>query len=113
MNDFLKKYYCKFTAILTDNGNKVNLLLLIGLVTFIVIWVDLDSDLAVQKNEIESVVATLTNSINTLSIDSSAILLIEPPVLGVISVNNFNPSITHVIDFPKGRSPPLQNQNIC
>jgi hypothetical protein len=108
-----KKYYPRFIEILKENGLEVNLLLLVALVTFVVMWVDLDSDLAIQKNEIDSVVATLTNSINTLSIDVSSILIIEPPFLGILTTYNFNPTNTDIIDFPKGRSPPLQIQSSC
>ncbi len=113
MKGFIKTYYPRFVEILKENGLQVNLLLLVALVTFVVMWVDLDSDLAVQKNEIDSVVATLTNSINTLSIDSSTILVIEPPFLGILASYEYKPTNTDILDFPKGRSPPLQNQISC
>lgn len=107
MAKFLQNKKSSFIRFIKENGLSVNLLLLLGISAYIIIGIDLESELAVQKEEISSVVATLTNSLNTLSFDSADILIVEPPELGVIQTLNINPVTTHVTDFPKGRSPPV------
>lgn len=112
MENKILKYYYNLKEIIRENGFEVNFLIFISIFTFVIIGIDLDSDLAVQKNEIDSVVATLTDSINTLYLDATNVLIIEPPLLGVISSYNEILKTTFVIDFPRGRSPPLSNSHI-
>jgi hypothetical protein len=103
----LEKYLLKVSEFLSENGSKVNFLLFAAFLTFLIIGIDLDSDIAVQKDEIDSVVATLINSINTLNLDATEVLTIEPPLLGVLSSFDIKPHTNEVSDFPTGRSPPL------
>ena len=112
MEDKILKYYHNLKEIIRENGFNVNFLIFISIFTFVIIGIDLDSYLAVQKDEIDSVVATLTDSINTLNLDATNVLIIEPPLLGVISSFNEILKTTFVIDFPRGRSPPLTNSHI-
>jgi hypothetical protein len=103
----LDKYVIRFLEFVNENGLAVNFLLGAAIVTFVIIGIDLETELAVEKEEIASVVATLTNSINTLSLNSTDIVVTEPPVLAILYSYDVITPITDVSDFPKGRSPPL------
>jgi hypothetical protein len=101
------KYVIRVIDFVTENGLTVNFLLAAAIVTYLIIGIDLETELSVQKEEIDSVVATLTNSINTLSLNSTDIVVTEPPVLAILYSYDVITPITDVTDFPKGRSPPL------
>ena len=97
----------RFLDFVCENGISVNFLLASAIVTYLIIGIDLETELAVQKEEIASVVATLTNSINTLSLNATDVIVTEPPVLAILLTYDVITPITDVTDFPKGRSPPL------
>jgi hypothetical protein len=102
-----RKIFDKITVFFKQNSFTVNILLFLGLFTFLVIGIDLDSELAVQKDEIDAVAAILTNSLNTLSLEASDILIVNPPLIGVLSDYELILSNAYVIDPHRGRSPPL------
>jgi hypothetical protein len=102
-----RKIFDKITVFFKQNSFTVNILLFLGLFTFLVIGIDLDSELAVQKDEIDAVVATLTNSLITPCLEASNFLIINPPLIGFLSDYELIPSNAEVIDPHSGRSPPL------
>lgn len=92
--------------VLKDNSLSVNILLLLGLFAFILITVDLDTELSVQKDEISSVVCVLDESIGTLQLDAPDIITIDPPIVGYIPPINYSNSDNDVVTFPSDRAPP-------
>ncbi len=92
--------------VLKDNSAPVNILLLLGIVTFIIVTIDLDTELSVQKNEITQIVATLDQSINTLQLDALDNAIVEPPLVGLIPHITFLSSDNDVVTLPEGRAPP-------
>jgi len=107
LKSLVNKYKQQLSAFLDENGRGVNFLLVLGITTFIIVWIDLNSELAVEKNEIEYVVAVLAKSINTLNIDTLNFLIVDPPVESVVLLYNDDYSTTDVLRNPTGRSPPL------
>ncbi len=93
--------------VLEGNSLSVNILLLLGLLTFIVITIDLDTELSVQKDEITQIVATLDKSINTLHLDVLDNSIIKPPLVGLFPLITFLKSDNDVVTLPEGRAPPL------
>jgi hypothetical protein len=91
---------------LKENNLSVNILLLLGLLAFVVITIDLDTELSVQKDEITQVVCVLDESIGTLQLDALDIITIDPPVVGYISPINYSNSDNDVLTLPSDRAPP-------
>lgn len=62
----------------SDNGLAVNLLIFISIVAFAVITIDFNTELSVQKDEINQVVGVLNESISSVQLDAGDNLIIEP-----------------------------------
>ena len=86
---------------------KINFLLGLGLFTFIIIGVDLGSELAVDRDEINSVVATLDESISSQLLNNSDNIIVNQPQTGIIIQSDFYYYTTELYNIPQDRAPPL------
>jgi hypothetical protein len=91
---------------LKGNSLSVNVLLLLGITAFILISADLESDLAVQKDEISQVVSVLTDSEDTVGIAPEADMIIEPPLTGVLITEKFSFDYEKPVAIESDRAPP-------
>ncbi len=108
VNRHIKRISNKLSDIpfLKENSLTVNILLLLGVIIFVVITVDFNTELSVQKDEITQVVGTLNQSINTLHLDASVNIIIKPPCVGIIPPVTFFNSDNDIIARPCDRAPP-------
>lgn len=93
--------------ILKDNPLSVNILLLLGLITFVLITVDLDTELSVEKDEISTIVCILDESIGTLQLDVFDFITTDPPVVGFVPPLIYSNSYNDVVTNPSDRAPPF------
>ena len=92
-----------------ENGTAVNLLIFMGFLLFVIITLDFDTELSVQRDEITYVVATLNNSVNTLDSGSNVSLIIDPPQTGVVQLIIPSFKNNDQITLPDGRAPPVSS----
>jgi len=99
------KYYINIIfSSLSQNSFSVNLLLFLGLTAFILIGIDLGSELSVQKDEITVVVGNLENVINlNVSFSGSSNPL---PLSGLIPTLHFSFSDNIFLTLSQNRAPP-------
>lgn len=86
---------------------KINFLLGLVLFTFIIIGIDLESELAVDRDEISYVVATLNESISGQLLNNSDYLTFEIPQIGLITQSDFYYYSAELYNIPQDRAPPL------
>lgn len=86
--------------------SKTIILIALGITAYVIITVDLGSELAVEKDEIGYTLATLTNSLTNVNFVTHGFLIINPPFLGVVPPIIYSFLCNDIINFPKDRSPP-------
>jgi hypothetical protein len=93
-------------SFINGNSPQVNLIILLGALTFIIIGIDLDSDFAIKNHEIDRVIAVMQHvSTGTTFLDCN-FLLVEPPVIGIIISLDTSIISYDVLNLPRDRSPP-------
>ncbi|GEM_PF-3388745 len=104
---FRKKLKRNFVSdFLKENGLGVNLLLLLGFVLLVIVTVDLNTDLSVEKKEIECVFCTITPNIPHLDLNLQRVKDFVVPCVGIILMEDdtITNRICYSPDF--GRAPP-------
>jgi hypothetical protein len=104
----LKNIFNRFvnSPYIAGNDFKTNFLLALSFITFVIIAIDLETEMAVERDEISSVVATLEESISTIQLDHSDQNTIKPQPAGLIVLaesSSYNPEL---YNLPHDRSPP-------
>jgi len=104
-----KDFFDKIRSLpfIKNNSIQVNIILLLGAFTFIVIWVDLNSELAVEKNEIEYVVAVLENTNEAVSFADLHAFIFDLSLNGVLPIYTVPIQTNDVLSLPRDRSPPV------
>jgi hypothetical protein len=95
----------------SSNGFKTNLLIFLAFVTYIIIVVDLNTEYAVEHDEIDQVIAILDKTIDGLDADILQIIDNALPFLGIICHEEKYIYFTETTEFPTGRAPPAYNFN--
>jgi hypothetical protein len=90
-----------------NNSFEVNIIILLGAFAFIVIGVDLNSELAVEKNEIEYVVAVLENTNEAVSLSDLSAFIFNLSLNGVLPIYIVPIQTSDILSLPRDRSPPV------
>jgi hypothetical protein len=88
------------------NSREVNLILLLGALAFVIIGIDLNSELAVKNHEIDRVIAVLHHVSTCTTFLNCNFLLVEPPVIGIITSYDTSIKTFDILNLPRDRSPP-------
>lgn len=96
----------RIKAFIADNGFQTNLILALGLLAYVIIIIDFDTDIAVQRDEIDYVVAVLSKSLNDAGLDILTIIDFKPPFQGFVFSYNEKVLFSETLEFPTGRAPP-------
>ncbi len=89
------------------NSQEVNVLLFMGMFTFVVFVVDINSELAVEKNEIEYVVGVLQNSNQSITLVDISGIIFNLDTEGIILPYNTPIQTNDVLSLPRNRAPPI------
>jgi len=102
---FIKNIFDRF-PFLKENTLQGNVIFLLGVITFILITIDLQTELAIEKNESLSVCELLDQYDDTPILDTFDIIKIDLPFISNIFYSQ--PNIIHVDSFTclKDRAPP-------
>ena len=95
--------------VLRDNTLQINFLIVLAAFTYIVITVDLQTEMAVEKDEISSLVAVLVQSQNLSLTDVPLDIKIELPLLGIIPATSIQVTHNDVFSCLMVRGPPVLN----
>jgi hypothetical protein len=98
--------YIKQLPFIEGNSPSVNILLFLLAVAYFTIIADFDKDIAIKKNEVGIITATVSKSIHT---DCSGILVSIEKIPTLKIAYHLDPSPIYNSDaglFPPGRSPP-------
>lgn len=77
------------------------------MLSFVIITIDLDTELSVQKDEISQCVGTLNESIDSIHLDASDNnLTIVPPIIGCVQDMIFCNPDNDVLTLHSNRAPP-------
>jgi hypothetical protein len=98
--------YRKVSSFLVENGIKANLILFLGLLAYVIIGVDFDTEYAVQQDEISYVIGVLNRSLNDAGLDILTIIDLKPPLIGLIITIDDVIVVSSTIEFPTDRAPP-------
>jgi hypothetical protein len=102
---FVKNIFDRF-PFLKENTLQGNVIFLLGVITFILITIDLQTELAIEKNEALSVCELTDQYDDTVTFDTPDNIKIDLPF--VSNIFYIQPNIIHVDSFTclKDRAPP-------
>lgn len=107
-NKFLNasdKFFSRI-PLLKNNSLQLNFIILLASFTYIVITVDLQTDMAVEKGEIATFSAILTNSFNSSAVDVPFDSYLTFPLIGFIHHDTIRVIHSEVSLCLKDRAPP-------
>jgi hypothetical protein len=104
----LKKLENIFSRIpvLKENTLQVNILVILFVFTYIVITVDLQTEMAVEKDEISTLTGVLVQTFNLSLIDLPFGTIIDFPLLGFIPATSIHYDHSDIFTCLKARAPP-------
>lgn len=88
------------------NPPKINFLILLGAFAFVVFVVDINSEMAVEKDEMGYIVGVLENSIEELTLSELSVTIFNLNEQGVLKTYNVPIQTNDVLSLPRDRSPP-------
>ena len=92
--------------VLRDNTLQVNILIVLAVFTYIVITVDLQTEMAVEKDEISTLTGVLVQTFNLSLIDVPFGTTIDFPLLGYIPATSIQYDHSDIYTCLKARAPP-------
>jgi hypothetical protein len=93
--------------LLASNSQEVNVLLFLGIFTLVVFVVDINSELALEKNEIEYIVGVLHNSNESVTLADLSSIIFHLDTEGIILPYNTPIQTNDVLSLPRNRAPPI------
>lgn len=89
-----------------ENTFHANLILILGIFTFIVITIDLQTEMAIEKDEISSIVFILEQTIDTTLLNKPLILNLDFQFVGIIPETFTHRIFNEVFTCLQDRAPP-------
>lgn len=100
------KMTARIKAFIAKNGFRTNFILVLGLLAYVIVAIDFDTDFAIQRDEIDYVVAILSKSLNEAGLDILTIIDFKPPFQGIVLLFDENILFSESLEFPTNKAPP-------
>lgn len=102
-SNYIEKLFKKISTnpFLKGNNFQANTLLFLGVITFIIICIDLNSEIAVERDEIAHIIATLSKTFNYTVSNTSSVINPDLNCLGFVPItilffhNSYYKTLSH------------------
>ncbi|MBS1494518.1 MAG: hypothetical protein JST55_13465 [Bacteroidetes bacterium] len=93
--------------LLKGNSFQQNLILALAFITYLVVTIDLQTEMAIEKDEISSVAAVLDNTIDSTILDAPLDANVDFQFIGIISFTSTHTIQNNFFSCLKDRAPPV------
>jgi hypothetical protein len=93
--------------LLKGNTFQQNLILALAFITYLVVTIDLQTEMALEKDEISSVAAILDNTVDTTILDAPLDVQINLQFVGIIPITSSYIIHNDLLSCLKDRAPPV------